>query len=174
MKIQDRIKELRRVPASELVPNPANWRKHSPAQKAALRGVLKQVGFAGAELVRELPDGRLMLIDGHLRADICGDAAIPVLVLDVTESEADVILATFDPLGAMAEADAAQLDKLLRSVQTDDEALSKMLAELAKENGLYLDDIEQPDAPEDFKEVDEDIETDHTCPKCGYKWSGGK
>jgi len=26
-------------------------------------------------------------------------------------------------------------------------------------------------APEDFKQVDEDIETNTTCPKCGYQWS---
>jgi len=28
--------------------------------------------------------------------------------------------------------------------------------------------------PDDFKEYDENIETEHECPKCGYKWSGGK
>ncbi len=28
-------------------------------------------------------------------------------------------------------------------------------------------------APESFPEVGEDLETEHTCPKCGYKWSGG-
>ena len=27
--------------------------------------------------------------------------------------------------------------------------------------------------PNDFKEFDEDIETEHVCPKCGYRWSGG-
>lgn len=29
-------------------------------------------------------------------------------------------------------------------------------------------------APEDFPEVDENIPTEHTCPKCGYAWSGGR
>lgn len=28
--------------------------------------------------------------------------------------------------------------------------------------------------PEDFPEVDENISTEHTCPKCGYAWSGGR
>ena len=28
--------------------------------------------------------------------------------------------------------------------------------------------------PADFKEVDENIETEHQCPKCGYRFSGGK
>ena len=26
--------------------------------------------------------------------------------------------------------------------------------------------------PADFPEKDENIETTHNCPKCGYKWSG--
>ena len=26
--------------------------------------------------------------------------------------------------------------------------------------------------PEDFPEYDEDISTEHRCPKCGYEWSG--
>jgi len=29
-------------------------------------------------------------------------------------------------------------------------------------------------APDDFPAFDEDIETDHECPKCHYKWSGAK
>ena len=35
---------------------------------------------------------RLMIIDGHLRAETTPDAMVPVLVLDVTEEEADKIL----------------------------------------------------------------------------------
>ena len=29
-------------------------------------------------------------------------------------------------------------------------------------------------SPDGFKSVDENVATDHTCPKCGYEWSGGK
>ena len=67
MQIRDRIKELRRVPARELRPNPKNWRTHPPAQQDALRGVLAEIGYAGALLVRELDNESLELIDGHLR-----------------------------------------------------------------------------------------------------------
>lgn len=28
-------------------------------------------------------------------------------------------------------------------------------------------------APSEFPEMDETIETNHLCPKCGYRWSGG-
>lgn len=151
MKIRDRIKELRRVPAKDLRPNPKNWRTHPQAQQDALRGVLAEVGIADALLARELPDGSLMLVDGHLRADTDPGTEWPVLILDVNEAEADKLLATFDPLAAMAEADGAKLDSLLREIDTGSEALQKMLAELADDAGLYktpeVTEDEVPDPP---------------------------
>ncbi len=134
MKIRDRIKELRRVKASELHPNPKNWRTHPREQLDAIRGILSEVGFAGAELARELPDGSLQLIDGHARAEIAGDSEVPVLILDVTEAEADKILATYDPLSSMAEVNSTALDNLLRGVQTSSQALADMLTKLHDEN----------------------------------------
>ena len=98
MNVRDRIKDFRRVPARDLVVNPKNWRKHPAAQAEALRGLLDQIGYADALIARELPDGRLMLIDGHLRAETTPEQPVPVLVLDVNEAEADMILATLDPL----------------------------------------------------------------------------
>jgi hypothetical protein len=138
MKFRDRIKELRRVPASQLKPNPKNWRTHPKAQQDALRGILAEVGYADALLARETPEGGLMLIDGHLRAETTPDALVPVLVLDVDESEAAKILATLDPLAAMAGADAGKLDELLREVKTGSTALEAMLARLAAETEAVL------------------------------------
>ena len=149
MKIRDRIKELRRVKASELIPNPKNWRTHPIAQQDALKGILAEVGFAGAVLARELDDGTLMLIDGHMRAEATTDQEIPVLILDVDEAESDKLLATFDPIAAMAESDAHALDALLRNVDTGSEALQKMLTELADGAGLYQDkEVVEDEVPE--------------------------
>lgn len=157
MEIRDRIVELRRVKASELQPHPRNWRTHPKNQINALKGLISEIGFAGAELVRELEDGTLQLIDGHARAEIAGNAEIPVLVLDVDEAEADKILATYDPIGAMAETNKQNLDAILREVQTSNEDVAKMLADLAQDAGLYLgedaelltDPDDVPDAPVD-------------------------
>ena len=33
-------------------------------------------------------------------------------------------------------------------------------------------DIPVAEPPDDFKEYNEDIETEHVCPRCGYRWSG--
>ena len=138
------------MPANELRPNPRNWRKHPEKQLNAIRGVLAEVGFAGAEIARELDDGTLELIDGHARAEVAGSADVPVLVLDVDEAEANKILATFDPIGAMAESDAVKLDQVLRDVDTGSEAVQEMLAELATDADLYLDkpEIVEDEVPE--------------------------
>jgi DNA modification methylase len=131
MEIRDRIKELRRVKAKDLVPNFRNWRTHPKAQAAALRGLLSEIGYADALLARELPDGRLQLIDGHLRAETTPNAIVPVLVLDVTDSEADKILLTLDPLAAMAEADTERIATLLETVRFDSPAVEELLRRTA-------------------------------------------
>jgi DNA modification methylase len=124
---------LRRVPAKDLLPNPKNWRRHPKLQVDALRGLLDEIGYADALLVRELPDGKLMLIDGHLRAETTPDAQVPVLVLDLDEKESDKLLLTLDPLAAMAESDAERITALLQTVRTDSEAVESLLRRTAGE-----------------------------------------
>jgi ParB-like chromosome segregation protein Spo0J len=131
MQIHDRIKELRRVPASALRANPRNWRTHPAAQREALRGVLAEIGFATALVARELEDGTLELIDGHLRAETAPDALLPVLVLDVTEEEAAKLLLTLDPVAALAGTDQGQLGELLATTEFANPQLDGLLGELA-------------------------------------------
>jgi len=140
MKIRDRVKELRRVPAAQLRPNPRNWRTHSEAQRNALQGVLADVGYAGALLARELPDGSLELIDGHLRAETTPDMPVPVLILDVNEEEAKLILATHDPLAGMAGVAAEALDALLAEIHTDNPAVQAMWDSLTAAADILTDD----------------------------------
>lgn len=148
MKIRDRVRELRRVKASDLAPHPRNWRTHPKEQGDALRGLLAEIGFAGALMARELEDGTLQLIDGHLRAETTPDAEVPVLVLDVSAEEADKILATHDPIGAMAGRDDEMLKKLLDGMQTESEALKAML------DGLLPATIEIPAKPDPGDRLD--------------------
>src|ERR1019366_8114597 len=132
------IRELRRIPARELQPNPKNYRRHPKEQSAAMRGLLNEIGYAGAVLARELPDGRLQLIDGHLRIETTPKATVPVLVLDVTEDEADKILLTFDPVSAMALAEKAPMEALLATVRTEDKAIAAMLERVAGESAWQI------------------------------------
>jgi len=133
MKFRDRITELRRVRAGDLVPHPRNWRTHPESQRAALQGILAEVGYADALLARALPDGRLQLIDGHLRAEVTPEALVPVLVLDVNEQEAEKLLATLDPLAALAGSASDALAELLNDIQTENAALENVWKELLAE-----------------------------------------
>jgi DNA modification methylase len=56
---------------------------------------------------------------------------VPVLVLDLTEEEGNKLLATLDPLAAMAETDRAAIQNLLAGIETEDAAIRDLLASLA-------------------------------------------
>lgn len=134
-----------------MTPNPRNWRTHPKAQQDALRGILAEVGYADALLARELPDGSLMLVDGHLRAETTPDQEVPVLVLDIDQAEADKLLLSLDPLAALAETNSTALDALLREVDTGSEGLQQMYADLAEAAELYQDadkEIVEDEIPE--------------------------
>ena len=135
MRIRDRIMELRRIPASELMPNPRNWRTHPPEQAAALQGLFAEIGYTNALLARQLRDGSLELIDGHLRAETAPHAVVPVLVLDVSADEAEKILLSHDPLAAMAGVDRERLGELLGRVDTQSDAVAAMFTQLAVDAG---------------------------------------
>jgi hypothetical protein len=171
---RNRVKELRYLSPQELVDHPLQWREHPDLQQSALRGVLEEVGIAGALLAYESPTtGQLTAIDGHLRKSL-GEVIWPVLILDVTDEEAALLLSTHDPLAALAESNKDQLAALLHSVQSGDAAVQQLLSELAEREGLTPPMGRQKDVmpPTDFQEYDEDIPTDYCCPKCGYTWSG--
>jgi len=167
MNIRNRIIELRHVPASSLRPNPRNWRTHSALQVDALKEILSDVGYAGAALARELPDGTLELIDGHARAEVTGEGTMPILVLDVTEEEANKILLTFDPVGAMAGADAVKLEELLTDVHIDNAPVNAMLDEMAKNVGIVVPAFE-PVGIEQQGKLDEKQKL--FCPNCGHEF----
>lgn len=156
--IRDRIRELRRVRAGDLLSNPKNWRRHPKAQADALRGLLEEIGYADALLARELSDGRLMIVDGHLRAQTTPDELVPVLVLDVTEPEADKILLTLDPLATMAESDAERITALLQTVRTESPAVEALLRRTAGDRlweQLHPDEVKEvmvsPDRAEQLR-----------------------
>lgn len=95
--VRDRVVELVRVRAGDLQAKPSNWRRHPDGQRSALRALLREIRCADALLARRDGD-HLVLIDGHVRRSLDQDQVIPVLVLDVSEEEADTLLATIDPL----------------------------------------------------------------------------
>ncbi len=167
MQIRDRVKEFRRVPASELRPSPRNWRTHPEHQRNVLQGLLAQVGIADVCIAFEAEDGGLELIDGHLRADVMPHQEIPVIVLDVNRAEAYQILRTLDVVPSLAEVDLTRLADLSVEIQFDSAAVEAMIARHNAECGLTLPDFTPVDETEQQR-LDEFNPI--TCPKCGHTW----
>lgn len=155
MLIRDRIRELRRVKAGLLRPSSKNWRSHPSRQRDAMLGMLAEIGYADALLVRELDDGTLELIDGHLRAELTPETEVPVLVLDLSAAEADKLLALHDPLASMAETNAAALQDLVAHVDTENSAMQRLLDTLAEpaRHPQPDDDAPEIEIPEVFQLV---------------------
>lgn len=152
----------------ELAENPRNWRRHPEPQLAALTDAIAEVGWAGACLYNERT-GRL--IDGHARRKVAieqGCGLVPVLVGDWDEEQEAKILATFDPISLMADADAAALESLLREVNTSSEPLSRLLADLAEGEGIIPPDF-QPVGVEEQGRLDEKAKC--KCPECGHEFT---
>src|SRR5262249_9199095 len=116
---RNRIKRHVPIRAGDLVPHELNARVHGPAQRAALAALYEEVGFARSLLAYELPDGRLKLIDGHLRASMDPEQVVEVEVLDVTDTEARKLLLALDPLALMAGYEASTLAELRAMVEPD-------------------------------------------------------
>lgn len=155
-------------PASQFLANPLNFRRHPQNQRAAVKGSLDELGWV-QNVLENVRTGNL--IDGHERvwqALQNDDANVPFIQVDLSEEEERLALAILDPISALAETDKDQLDALLREVQTDDEALQKMLAELAKESGLYPDKPKAEDPGAQIDKAEELREKWSTC--SGQLW----
>jgi len=158
--MKDRIKSLKRIPASKLVPHPKNHRVHSDHQKRALQGVLDEIGWSDALIVREHKDG-YQILDGHCRSELTTDK-IPCLVVDLTDYEAELFLASFDHLSSMAGVDQSKLDELLSELSVKNADVQAMLDDLAsKTEELLLDEGKE------FVESCADDVATITCPHCG-------
>lgn len=141
VRFRDRIKALKRVKPSDLILAPKNYRGHSDRQRKSLLSSLDAVGVSAAALVFENEEGQLELIDGELRDDVFQNEGegqkIPVLVLDVDRREAEMLLASIDPISAMADQDDAGMAELLRGLDLDG-GLPDYLADIARASGVDI------------------------------------
>lgn len=149
---RNRVRGLAQLSASRVEPSAGNWRTHDAAQRATMASLLGEVGSV-SELVVWVPDdaererlrgmpgpdgfaawlaiftGSVRLLDGHMRKGLRGKI-LGVQVTDLDAREAALVLATFDPLAALAGADARLLGELLAEVKPPPGA-EDLIAELA-------------------------------------------
>ncbi len=118
---------------AKLLANPANARRHPGPQRDALRGAMHRVGWVDEVLVNRTTG---YIVDGHLRVEEAatrGDPSVPVMYVELSPEEERLVLASLDPIAAMAEYDREQLDVLLSDLRAGDAGLDALLAALRGE-----------------------------------------
>ena len=156
-----------------LIPYARNSRTHSDAQITQIAASIKEWGFTNPILV----DTDNEIIAGHgrlLAAKKLNLKEVPCILADGwTEAQKKAYVIADNKLALNADWDSQML--ALELTELDDVKFDLNLIGFSVEE---LSDIFETDSfkdiPDDFQEFDEEIETDKTCPKCGYTWSGGE
>lgn len=137
-----------------LTANPLNFRTHPDHQMRVLDAAVSEIGWVQNVVVNKR-SGRIL--DGHARVKMAiakGEATVPVTWVDVELAEEAKILATLDPIAALAEHDPEILRQALEHAHTTDPELMGLLSALAIDAGLAasLDQAEhvpmEQEAPE--------------------------
>jgi ParB-like chromosome segregation protein Spo0J len=175
---------IEEIPLGDLHEDPANARRHPERNLATIRASLARFGqvtpiVVDANNVVRKGNGTLMAARQLgwaalkvTRTTLSGVDAAAYGVVDNRSSEQaewdDEVLAT------TLEAIRSEPDFPLEATGFDEAEVAALLEKIAGDHagdfeGGSLDDVE---APGDFAEHDEDIETEYRCPSCSYRWSG--
>ena len=170
---QAHIKIISRL-IDELNPNPKNPNSHPESQIEKLRHLIKTHGYAKGSVVYQKSTD--YIIAGHgiieaLKAE--GYTHVDAIELDVDDAEALAILIADNKIASDSIIDDISLQNAINELSEmdvpaldfgfDDVDLSELADRIIDKN---------VEAPEDFAEYGDDIETEYCCPKCGYEWSG--
>jgi ParB-like chromosome segregation protein Spo0J len=167
--------KIEQVAVTSLTPYARNARKHSEEQVSQIAESIKEFGFNNPVLI----DKDNGIIAGHgrvLAAEKIEMQTVPCIRLGhLSDSQRKAYIIADNRLGELG----GGWDWDLLKLETDD-LLAEGIISLELIGWTEADisrmlvsgrDTER-EAPEDFPEADENIETQHQCPKCGYAWSG--
>jgi len=178
--------KIKNIKLSEIKEAPFNYNLHPQNQIEELSKSLKKFGQFKNIVLWE---GYCIAGNGLVfAARESGYESLSAIIMDdLSEDQAKELCVADNATPYLAIADNEKLNKLLMSISNIDDIPgvdSSWLKNQSIEMDTIInnhnsknddDDIDGDDGeepPEDFKEYDEDIETDYSCPSCGYKWSG--
>jgi DNA modification methylase len=134
-----------------LLANPNNWRSHPKAQQTALAGVLEKVGWVQDVIVNRTTG---FVLDGHARIElaVARGEKVPVVYVELTAEEEALVLATLDPLSAMAGTNKQALASLMAGIPAEG-ALAGLVGDLRALAGIKDPLPPAPDAQMDRAET---------------------
>ena len=130
---QNRIVGTGTEAPDQLLANPRNWRIHPQAQQEGLDAVLDRVGWVQNVVVNRRTG---FMVDGHLRVTLAmrrEEPEVPVVYVDLSPEEEDMILASLDPIAMLARPDQTKLEELIGSVAEGDPMTAEILKRIAQD-----------------------------------------
>lgn len=175
------------TPLSDIKPHPDNYKIHTPEQLASLRASLN--AFGCTQPIKVNLEG--YIVAGHGMYQLYqeeGFTHAPVIYEALDKRLSKAYLVADNETARRAETDSDKLALLLQdaaeipdfdieAVGFEEYELDKLLAEPLEFQGSLNNDKNGSQninskniMPDDFQEFDENIETTHKCPKCGYEY----
>jgi ParB-like chromosome segregation protein Spo0J len=160
--------KLTTIKIAELSLDPSNVRKHSRRNLDAIKASLRKFGQQKPIVV----DAKGIVLAGNgtlTAAQELGWTEIQIVRTELAGVSATAFAIADNRTAELAEWEEDKLNAVLKSLQDEGVDLVDV--------GYSPEDVKieaEKEAPQEFAEVDENIETEHNCPKCGYKWSGGQ
>ena len=158
---------------AQLKADPTNRRKHTDRNLTMIADALRTVGAARSIVIDE--DDQVLAGNGVTQAaqsvgmtklriiDTDGDEIIAVRRRGLTAGQKRAIAIYDNRTAELSEWNAEQL-------ATDAAAGLALLPFFTDEELQPFLPAEEEPAPADFRKIS--VEVEHTCPKCGYEWSG--
>ena len=158
----------------DLKPDHKNARKRTDRSASLIQESLERYGAARSIVIDE--DGRVLAGNGTIEgAKAAGLKNVRVIESDgkeiiaikrtgLTEDQKVGLALADNRTSDLSDWDASMLHHLSMEYEIDPWFEPEDLTEL-------MDDRTDAEAPEDFKDVDDDIKTEHRCPICGYELS---
>ena len=156
------------ISVADLSLDPSNVRKHSRRNLDAIKASLRKFGQQKPIVV----DAKGIVLAGNgtlTAAQELGWTEIQIVRTELAGVEATAFAIADNRTAELAEWEEDKLNAVLKSLQ--DEGVD--LVDVGYSPEEFKIEAEK-EAPQEFAEVDENIETEHQCPKCSYKWSGGQ
>jgi ParB-like chromosome segregation protein Spo0J len=165
-----KIKDLKAAmapynPRAKLEPGMPEWQ--------ALVDSIQDHGFVDHGIVYNKRTNRL--VGGHQRVAVLDEefkvTEVPVVIVDVDEWQERAMNVALNNPKIGGHWDMPKLQVLLEEIQANSPDAATMTGYTEEDIKRLLNEMGFDKIPDEIQTFDENMETEHTCPKCGYRYS---
>jgi len=158
--------EIKEIEIEKIIPYINNPRKNLNIDKVA--SSIKEFGFQQPIVL----DKEYIIIVGHTRFEAAkklGIKKVPVQIANLNKNQAKAYRIADNRLNEDAKWDNELLNFEISNLIENNYSIDSIGFESVELENI-LKNTEEKDLEENFKEIDSELETSKTCPKCGFEF----